>query len=431
MAWRFRIPIAPRESGVETATPLVDDGVVYVEDMESDVFALRATNGGLIWEHRFGDGTPGPNGLALGPGHSLVGSTDTTIFALDARTGALRWSHRILGSHESFVDIAPLVADGLVFTGTTGYGPGTRGAIEALDVRSGALRWRFDTIRGPWPHRALAGGGGIWETPTLSHGVLYAGIANPLPWGGSESLPNGGAYAGRALYTDSLVALDAHTGKLEWFDQVTPHDTRDHDLQNPPVVSHGLVIGSGKAGLVTAWDVATHRRRWQASVGVHRNDSGPLPRQAVEVCPGLLGGVETPVAVAGGRVFVPVVDLCYRESSVGAAATSFAQTDPAEGRGEVVALDARTGRRAWTRTIGSPPFGCATAAGDTVVVPTFDGHVLALAASDGATLWQARASAGINACPAVAGDSLYVAAGTPERSIAHPRYEVIAYRLPG
>lgn len=422
IAWRFRIPIAARDSGAITATPVVAGGTVYVQDMQSDVFALDAATGRARWRHLFHDGTPGPNGLALS-GDSVVGSTDTTVFALDARTGKTRWANRVLGPQDSFVDVAPLVSGRLVYTGTTGYGPGTRGRIVALDLATGHMRWQFETVRAPWRHPGVAGGGGIWETPTISSGVLYAGIANPLPWGGTGAFPNGAAF-GRAPYTDALVALDAKTGALRWYDQVTPRDIRDHDFQNPPVLAGGLVVGSGKSGLVIAWNPATRKRVWQTSVGVHRNDRGALPRQTVPVCPGLLGGVETPVAVARGRVFVPVVNLCYGENAIGSAAQSFQHTDPATGTGEVVALDLSSGRRLWDRPLSSSPFGCATAANDVVFIPTYDGRIRALVSSTGDVAWSTRAPARINACPAVAGETLYVAAG-----LRPGAYEVVAYRL--
>jgi outer membrane protein assembly factor BamB len=411
-----------------TATPLVSGGVVYLQDMESDVFALRASTGAVVWRRPFHAGTPGPNGLSL-DGGSVFGSTDTTVFALDAATGRTRWRHRILGPHESFVDIAPLAAGGLVYTATTGYGPGTRGAVYALDEKTGRTRWRFDTIRGPWAHPAEAGGGGAWQTPTIAGGVLYVGTANPIPWGGSPRLPNGGAYPGAALWTDSLLALDAKTGALRWFDQVTPHDVRDHDFQNPPVVADGLVVGSGKGGRVLAWDRSSHRRVWEQTVGLHRNDRGPLPKTAVPVCPGLLGGVETPVSVNGGRVFAPVVDLCYRENSTGAAAQSFGRVDPGTGRGRLVALDLHRGTRLWEAQLPSPPFGCATSTNGVVFTSTFDGTLYAFSAGDGRRLWRARAGAGINACPAVVGRMLYVGIGVPrsgQRALA-----LVAYELPG
>lgn len=429
VAWRFPFAIAPRESGVATATPVVVAGVVYVQDMESNVFALRGRDGSLVWRHMFHAGTPGPNGLSVAGGH-VVGSTDTTVFSLSAKDGRLRWARRILRSRlDSFVDVAPIEADGVVVSATTGYTPGTRPAIFGLDADTGAVRWRFDTIRNPWPVPSEAGGGGTWQTPSIVDGVVYAGTANPIPWGGTPRHPNGGAYAGTALYTDSLLALGVDDGALRWFDQVTPHDIRDHDFQNPPIVAGGLVVGSGKGGRVIAWDRRTHRRRWETLVGLHRNDAGPLPARPVSVCPGLLGGVETPAAVSSGRVFVAAVDLCYREDATGGAAESFAATSPSDGRGVVAALDLHRGRRLWSRQVSSPPFACTTVANDVVFVPLFDGRILGLAASDGHVVWTARARAGVNACPAVAGDTLYVAAGSRERSIASPRFELVAYRL--
>lgn len=423
--WRFRFRIQPRDSGVATATPLVDDGVVYVQDMESNVFALRAKDGKLLWSRYFDAGNPGPNGIAL-DGGTIYGSTDTTVFALDSRTGRVRWTHRVLLPSDSYLDVAPLAAHGIVYTGSTSYYIGTRGFIEALDERTGALKWRLDTVATDWPHPHASGGGGMWQTPTLSDGTLYAGTANPLPWGGSPAYPNGAAY-GRALWTDTLLALDAKNGHVRWFDQVTPHDTRDHDFQNPPIVVGDRIYGAAKAGVALAWDRSTHRRLWTVRVGLHRNDRGPLPRRLVPVCPGVLGGVETPSSVAGGRMFLAVVDLCYRENSIGSAAHTYLSADPTKGHGEVVALSTATGRRVWSHLLRTPPFGCTTVSDDVVFVPTYDGWTTAYAASDGRVLWRARARAGINACPSVAGGRLFVAAGVPNRWFPHPRYELIAY----
>src|SRR5439155_3995667 len=84
------------------------------------------------------------------------------------------------------------------------------------------------------------------------------------------------------------------------------------------------------------------------------------------------------------------------------------------GRGELVALDATTGRRLWTRRFPQADFGCATVAGGVVFTTTFEGAVYALDTRSGATHWTARMRAGSNACPAVAGDTLLVGAGVPE-----------------
>jgi len=233
------------------------------------------------------------------------------------------------------------------------------------------------------------------------------------------------------LYTDSLVALDAGDGRLKWFDQVTPHDIRDHDFESPPIVAGRLVVGSGKGGQVVAWDRDRRTRVWRAEVGVHRNDRGPLPAHSVAVCPGLLGGVETPGSTSRGRSFFAVVELCHTESATGAAAHSFASADPRRGRGEVVALDTKTGSRLWTAPLSSPPFGCTTVANDVVFATTYDGQIIGFDVANGSVVWRAHARAGINACPSIVGNSLYVAAGTQTTRMLHPRYELVAYRLTG
>ena len=341
------LPEEPTFSGVMTATPLVLDGRVYLQSLRSNVYALDARTGTLRWTRHFSRGSGGPNGLAAGYGR-LYGATDTSIFALDRRTGRVLWTRRVARSGE-LVDIAPAVARGLVFAGTTAQRAGSTGSLLALDAGTGRPRWRFGTVPGGFAHPRLASGGGVWWTPTIDRGGgLWAGTANPLPWGGSRALPNGGAYRGAARYTDSLLALGAADGKLRWFDQVTPHDVRDYDFALPPMLARAggrdLAIGSGKGGRVIAWNRRTRARVWSTAVGTHRNDTGPLPRAPVSVCPGLLGGVLTPMALARGRVFVPVVDLCMQGSSIGY--ESFSSVDYARrGRGELVALAAATGAR--------------------------------------------------------------------------------------
>src|SRR5262249_36578893 len=144
-----------------------------------------------------------------------------------------------------------------------------------------------------------------------------------------------------------------------------------------------------------------------------------------------LGGVETPMAYAAGRVFVPVVDLCFRESAYGTSGLRFYSTDYSKGKGELVALDAATGRTLWTRRFSSPDFGCATVAGGVVYTATYDGRVYGLSARDGSVVASARTRAGVNACPAVAGDSLLVGAGTDHPAFPTPVFELVSYALPG
>ena len=130
------------------------------------------------------------------------------------------------------------------------------------------------------------------------------------------------------------------------------------------------------------------------------------------------------MAYARGTLFVPVVDLCMRGSAVGYEDVDRVDV-PKRGRGELVALDARTGRRVWTRRLPHAVFGCATVTRGVVFTATLDGTVSAFDTRDGTPIWSARARAGINSCPAVTGNTLLVGAGVP---LTGSTTELTAYR---
>jgi outer membrane protein assembly factor BamB len=427
--WRFRLHASVTDFGAITSNPIIRGNTVYLQDSSSSVFALDVRSGALLWKDAVDAPNDGPNGLTIS-GSRLYGATDTTAFALDAATGRRLWSRRLTSRFEQFVGIAPIVDRGHVYVSTQGFPPGGRGVVYALSAATGRIVWRFQTIKEPWPHPESSGGGGVWYPVSVDeHGDLYAGIANPGPWGGSKEFPNGRWFDGPALYTDSLVVLAGATGTLLWYDQVTSHDVRDYDFQVSPVLAtvgaRRVVFGAGKAGRVVAWDRTARTRLWTRAVGTHLHDLGPLPVPSTLVCPGLLGGVLTPMAYARGRLFVPVVELCSRESAI-TSKSAFARP-PAQGKGAVYALDAATGKTVWQRQLGSAPFGCATVARDAVIIPTYDGRLIAFAAADGRTLWHTQLRAGNNSCPAVGKNVLIVAAGATHPSIAHPVTEVVAY----
>jgi glucose dehydrogenase len=432
--WRFRIQAEPRESGSLTANPIVVGDTVYVQDMLSNVFALDRATGRVRWTARFGHGNPGPNGLAAGYGR-IYGATDTTVFALDRESGRRLWRRRILTPVEHFVDVAPVVANGFVYTSTVGFPPAGKGALYALDALTGRVRWKFVTIEEEWRYPRLAGGGGAWFPVSVDEaGRVYSGNSNPGPWGGTRRFPNGAMYPGPVRWTNSLLVLEGNRGRLHWADQVTPHDVRDYDFQATPILAEvgdrKVVFGAGKAGRVIAWDRERRARLWEREVGVHLNDVGPLPRAMTTVCPGLYGGIETPMAYADGRLFVPVVDLCVRGSAIGF--EPLAQIDVSgRGTGRLAALDGATGRRLWERRFADPVFACATVSDDVVFTATFDGWVYGLHVENGRILWRARMRAGINACPAVMGDLLVIGAGVPHPAFARPLLELVAFGLPG
>ena len=202
-------------AGIFASTPVVKGNTVYIEDLDSTVFALDRATGKVRWITRFLEANGGPNGLAVSGGR-VYGATVDEAFALSARTGKKLWQHHLTSrSRRLRQRLDPVVWKGFVFLGTIGYAPFGRGTIYALDARTGAIRWRFDTIKSPWRHPLQAGGGGIWYPVSVDgRGRLYAGNSNPGPWGGSRQFPNGAAFPGPALYTDSLIVLDARTGRL-------------------------------------------------------------------------------------------------------------------------------------------------------------------------------------------------------------------------
>jgi outer membrane protein assembly factor BamB len=429
--WRFRFTAPPSYSGIFASTPVADRDTVYVQDLRSNVYALDRSSGALRWRQRYHARNDGPNGLAVDDGR-IYGATDADAFALSASTGKELWRAHLTGQTEQFIDVAPVPWKGLVIQATVGYVPAGRGAIYALDAATGEVRWKFLTIEHPWRFPLEAGGGGLWYPVSIdSRGQLYAGTANPTPWGGTPHRPNGAVFPGPVPYTDSLLVLEARSGQLVWHDQVTAHDVRDYDFEATPILAtqggQDLVFGAGKAGHVIAWNRATRRRLWSTSVGLHRNDVGPLPRRWVTVCPGLLGGVETPMAYANGRLFVPVVDLCVRGSAI--ARQEITSVDPTKGRGLLVALDATTGKRLWTRRFPSPNFGCATVSNDVVFTSTYDGALYALSVRDGSTLWRVRMRANVNSCPAIVGDLLIAGAGVRRPHATQSVTELVAFGL--
>jgi alcohol dehydrogenase (cytochrome c) len=174
---------------------------------------------------------------------------DAHLLALDRRTGAVVWDVELADYRQGYAaTLAPLVADGKVIVGISGGEYATRGFIDAYDPRDGARLWRFHTIPGPgepgsetWPSvEAMArGGGATWMTgsydPELD--LLYWGTGNPNPD------YNGAGRIGDNLFTASLVAVEAQTGKLRWHYQFTPHDTHDWDSNHVPVLAEVTIAG--------------------------------------------------------------------------------------------------------------------------------------------------------------------------------------------
>lgn len=432
--------------GSYAASPVVSGGVVYMQDLESNVTAVDLESGKVLWEAPMNDPDQGPNGVTVEAG-KVFGATSTTAFALDASSGKVLWETKLTTIPKEAIDMSPGVHDGLVYVSTVptdvtaSYNGGIAGVLWALDAKTGAKKWHFDTApKGLWSkkNKTINAGGGLWYAPSFDEeGGMYMGVGNPVPFPGVAGQPWGASRPGPNLYTDSIVKLDAKTGKLDWYHQVTPHDVYDWDFQDPPILTEiggkKVAIGAGKSGQVVAVDAQTGKVVWQTAVGKHnghdddgllamRGETSKLPKEA-EVWPGILGGVIAPMAASKTTLFVPVVNHPLTVSE---------GVEIGEGEeigGEMVALDIATGKEEWSTEYEAPAFGAPVAVNDMVFFATYDGIVHGLEAKEGNEVWTEQLPAGSNSGMTASGNSLIVPAGLPLEEGQTPA--LVAYSLGG
>ena len=424
--WTFRLSgIAAAGvggSGSLSANPIVQGGVVYLQDLDSNVYALALASGRLEWEYlcnapeRTG---PGPNGVAV-VGGRVYGETPTAAFALTATTGKPIWTNRhLLTAGEGTFGIQPQMSNGRLYLGSQyGIGPGG-GVLLALNASTGALLWKFDTVVGSDVGvRSLGlGSGGVWETPLVSaDGSVTYGIGNPY-----QTPASAVAHPSAQLYTDSAVNLDAANGKLRWYYQGVPNDFKDYDMQASPISARiGQVpvdIGGGKMGYIYEMNAQTGELIWKTPVGKHNghdNDSLELLTHKITlkapytILPGSLGGVLTNMALAHNSVYVVTIDVPLTYTSLNRAAPTEAAGAPG---GEVEALDLATGKVEWDIKVASLPLGAATVSNDLVFTTLFKGSLLALSRQTGRMVYERKLPTTANSPIAIAGRTVVVPAG--------------------
>ena len=244
---------------IET-TPLVVNGVMYITN-SNEVFALDAQTGRTLWHFKYTKSkAEGANrGVAVLGERVFFVSSNVHLIALHAKTGALLWDTPY-GDLEKYpqmsASLAPLAINGKVIVGVSGGEWGIRGYVAAMDAVSGKELWRFYTIPGPgepgfesWGgHPIEISGGPTWMSGSFDaeQNLVIWTVGNPGPDFNGEMRP------GDNLYTDSVVALDAETGKLKWYYQFTPHDTHDWDAQEFPVLIDTVFQGQPRKLLVQA-----------------------------------------------------------------------------------------------------------------------------------------------------------------------------------
>jgi alcohol dehydrogenase (cytochrome c) len=454
VAWSvpLRIPITHTD-GAYATTPVLVNGVVYVQDLESNVMAISLATGKVLWKHTYNSPNGGPDGVNVANG-VVYAATNRAAFALSAATGRQLWIRTLTGNDHEGIDMAPGYNHGTVYVSTVPVNPlvgvylgGGKGILWALNARTGAPEWSWDEVGNLWGDPTVNSGGGQWYPPSFdAQGNIYLGVANPGPVLGTKAYPWGTSRPGPNLYTDSVVKLSPQ-GKLLWYYQLTPHDLYDWDMQNSPVLSvthgHPVVIDGGKAGILIELNAQTGKLIWKLPVGVHNghDHDGLLTANAKpashvklpkQFClePGVDGGIETQLASNGSTTFAAVNDLPAPICGTGTGCSiSKAAAIEAlfKATGEMVAVNQDTGTVEWNTRLPSSPYGAATVTNDVVFTTTFNGDLYALNAATGAILLKTPLSAGSNAPVAVDGDYVIAGAGAPLTATQRPM--IIAYKL--
>jgi outer membrane protein assembly factor BamB len=435
-AWTIATP------GALTTAVVVVGNTVYAQDDRGVVVAVNKSTGQTLWQSASTGFTVGPEGVALGGGRVFAATTDG-VEALDARSGQVIWTTRLTQTTTAGVDMQPTVIGNRVLIATVPvsvavqYAGGDSGDLFAVDAATGKVDWSFDTVASKdlWGNPSVNSGGGAWYPPAIgtNTGIVYLGTANPGPFPGTAQYPNGSSRPGRNLYTDSTVALSLTTGRLIWYHQAVAHDLFDQDFVHAMLVtvntgtgSHQIVVGAGKGGQVLGMNPSTGRLLWQTSVetsvGVQQNHSltsltGPTP-----VLPGTFGGVLTPPASSGGDVYVATLNA---PTTLSPDKTAYFGGKIGTMPGEVVAIDAATGRHLWDTSIPGDPTGGATVVNNLVITATFQGALVVLDRRTGKILWTHQVGHAISGWLAIAGNLLLVPTGSVGSS-GH----LIAYQLP-
>ncbi|HEY1757285.1 MAG TPA: PQQ-dependent dehydrogenase, methanol/ethanol family [Bryobacteraceae bacterium] len=438
------------------ATPLVVDGVMYTIQSPNDVIALDASTGKTLWSYRHkpAEGTKNPccgnlsRGVAILGDKLFLATLDAQLIAINARTGKEIWKTQVADYKQWYsMTVAPIVIKDKVISGVAGGELGIRGFIAAWDVNTGKEVWRFNTVPGPgepgyetwmdkdgkpndsWMH----GGAPIWVTGS------YDPATNLTFWGTGNAGPDwdGDARLGDNLYSSSVVALDADTGKLKWYYQFSPHNEFDWDATQVPVLAdiqfHGeprkAMLWANRNGMFYVLDRTTGKfllgkpfTKVNWSDGFDQNGRPIIvpsvhpSKEGTLVYPGNQGGTNwynPSFSPATGLFYIPAWENTSSTYLKGEAPPEFHANQSFSGvfpRGgnttedvfsSIVAMDPNTGERKWTHRLSAPSTeaGVLTTASNLLVSGGRDGAFYVLDARDGTSLWDTNLGPSVSAGP--------------------------------
>lgn len=349
-----------------------------------------------------------------GPGYLdgalFRGTADGRVIALDAKTGAVLWDQQLADpkQNESFV-AAPIAWQGKVFIGIAISDLSIRGRLIALDAKTGKELWRFYTV--PEKSVGKTAGGGFWTSFSLNPatGEVLGSAANPAPDFDLTVRP------GESLYSNSVVAVDAATGKLKWYYQELPVDDHDWDLGSTPTLyrtrtGKDRIVAAGKDGWVISLDGASKKPVFKTPGTTIQTITfdGRLPETLTLVCPGLGGGSEYNGAAydpGTGALYTGEVDWCSyfqkpkpkpptpTSASAAESALNYSHDDAVfadyttPSKGQITAIDGENGRILWVYHTDAPMMaGLTPTKGGVLFAGDVRGNLYAFDAKTGAVL---------------------------------------------
>jgi alcohol dehydrogenase (cytochrome c) len=430
------------------ATPIVNDGVMFVATPGSQVIAVDVRTGTVLWRYKKTLPNdviilhPTSRGVALYGDKVYFATGDAFLVALDAKTGKEVWTTKVAENGNGYyMTLAPMVASGKVLVGTSGGELGVRGFVAAFDPDTGKELWRTYTVPAPgepgsetWPvgDQWKTGGASIWVTGNYDpdSNLAFWGTGNGGPWMGDQR-------PGDNLYTASTIAIDVTSGKIKGYHQYNPNESWDWDEVSPPILVDYKRGGKTVKGLI---DVARDGYLWfleRTDGEINFVDGEPFVKQNVfksvdpktgkpEVdpehkpgtdkktafCPSFWGGKDWPPVAFSPKtrlLYIPANEnLCatftaraveYSAGSPFTGTTSTLELIPgADHIGEVQAWNVDTGKRVWTHNYAkSPNWGpmLATAGGLVFSGGTNDRMFHAYDAVTGELVWEFPTNSGI------------------------------------
>ncbi len=471
LAWSMDLP---HEGSLE-GTPVAVNGVLYVTGAWGKVFAVQGDNGKLLWTYDPEVWKHNPakmrasfavnRGVAYADGKIFLASFDGRLVALDAKTGVPIWTvQTVAADNLQYITGVPRVFNGKVIIGQGGADLLERGYVTAYDQATGKQVWRFYVVPGSpaqnqgdpamemaaktWSAdfwKTSGGGGGPWDSITFDSELnrIYIGTANASPYDPTVRSPG----TGTNLFTASIVALDADTGKYIWHYQVVPRDEWDYDCTQQMILTElviggkrhkvlmqvpkdgffyvidretGKLLSAGKIGKVT-WASGIDLKTGLPVEEPHdRYDNG-----GVSVTWPAPMGAHSWMAMSydsqTGLVYVPIMQLGLSEAKnvpqadgfqVGAVNVLGVVRYPGDNKGTLVAWDPVQQKSVWS--VQHPYIwngGVLSTAGGVVFQGTADGTFAAYDAKTGKLLWHVRAGGGVIGSPMTfaAGGKQYVA----------------------